>query len=168
MRQLIKHIGRMGALVLLLFLPGCGDRHAGHDPASTLPSHATFETVAARQFVLKDETSRTRGSLVIDTNDVVRVRLGNSHNGGVFVLSIFPDGRAALILRDDRSRNRISMFLADGGRPVLRLHEHANIILTDERGRNRAVLRVPTNGVPELRLYDDRMKITAIAPDSGS
>ena len=163
MKQLLDHIGLTIVLVLLLLLAGCSDQPADDSSVPILPSHAAFETVTARQFVLMDEAGQSRGRIAIDTNDVVR--LGSSHNDGIFVLSVFPDGRAALILRDRGNRNRIGMSIHDGGRPLLSLTENANIILRDERGRNRAVLRVPTNGVPELRLYNDRMKMTAIAPD---
>ena len=167
MKQLLDHIGLTIVLVLLLLLAGCSDQPADDSSVPILPSHAAFETVTARQFVLMDDAGQSRGSLAIDTDDVVRVRLGNSDNNGVFVLSVFPDGRAALILRDRGNRNRIGMSIHDGGRPLLSLTENANIILRDERGRNRAVLRVPTNGVPELRLYDDGMKKTSIVPDRG-
>lgn len=165
MKQSTKHLYCKSTLVLCILLPGCSDQQTPSVASPSIPPHVVCETVTAKELVLKDDKGDTRGSLAIDADDVVRVQLGSSHNDGVFVLSVFPDGRAALILRDRGNRNRIGMSIQDGGRPLLSLTENANIILRDERGRNRAVLRVPTNGTPELRLYNDQLKKTSIVPD---
>lgn len=82
-----------------------------------------------------------------------------------FLLSVFPDGRVALLLRDHGGRNRVGLSIHGGGRPVVTLSENANIILRDDRGRNRAVLRVAEDGSPELVLYDEKGKATRVAPE---
>ena len=115
-----------------------------------LPARAKFDTVEANRFVLKDDKGVARAVMEIDTNNVARMRMGRKEGQNVFLLSVFPDGRAALILRDDRGRNRIAMSIRKDGWPALSLTENANILLKDDRGRLRTALRMPNDGNPRL------------------
>jgi len=129
------------------------------------PNVGVFDRVEAKEFVLRGNDGRTRAKIAIDNGDVVRFSARSDKQPDAFLLSVFPDGRVALLLRDDRGRNRVGMSIHEGGRPVLTLSEFANIILHDDRGRNRAVLRVAEDGSPELVLYDEKGRATRVSPD---
>ncbi len=157
------------ALMLVASMPGqAGDRprkqRRERDKPAAAPNNAVFDTVEATAFVLRDKKGARRATITTDSADVVRFAIGTQKNSGVFLLSVFPDGRAALILRDDRGRNRASMAIRADGSPAVSLSENANLILQDARGRNRAVLRMPAEGEPQLLLYDERMRSTVVKP----
>lgn len=129
------------------------------------PTVGVFDRIEAKEFVLRDNDGRTRARIGIDGGDVVRFSASSDTQSDAFLLSVFPDGRVALLLRDDSGRNRVGMSLHEGGRPALTLSENANIILHDDRGRNRAVLRVAEDGSPELVLYDEKGRATRVTPE---
>lgn len=129
------------------------------------PNVGVFDRIEAKEFVLRGDDGRTRARIGVDNSDVVRFSANSDTQSDAFLLSVFPDGRVALLLRDDGGKNRVGMSIHEGGRPALTLSENANIILRDDRGRNRAVLRVAEDGSPELVLYNDKGRATRIAPE---
>ncbi|HEX8200955.1 MAG TPA: hypothetical protein VF590_10730 [Isosphaeraceae bacterium] len=150
------------ALALLLGLvragePQSSDRARG-GPSTEEPIVGVFDRIEAKEIVLRDDAGRVRARLGVDGSDVVRFTASSAARTDAFLLSVFPDGRGALIFRDDRGRNRISLSVRDDGRPVLTLDEEATILLRDARGRNRAVLSVPEDGPPRLRLDDETLR----------
>lgn len=135
------------------------------DPKKEEPSVGVFDRVEAKEFVLRDNDGRTRAKIGIDRGDVVRFSASSDTQSDAFLLSIFPDGRVALLLRDDGGRNRVGMSIHEGGRPALTLSENANIVLYDDRGRSRAVLRVAEDGSPELVLHGEKGRVTRLTPE---
>jgi hypothetical protein len=149
-------------LALLLGLARAGEpRHwqgRRTRPAASEPSVGVFDRIEAKEIVLRDDAGRVRARIAVDGGDVLRFSASSGERADAFLLSVFPDGRGALIFRDDRGRNRIAMSVRADGRPVLTLDEDANIILRDARGRNRAVLGVPDDGPPRLQLDDETLR----------
>ena len=133
-----------------------------------LPENAEFKSVSAKSFLLQDGYGSTRASLAIDGGDVVRMTIGNRDQGEVFLLSVFPDGRAALLLKDGHGQTRLGLSIQEDGRPVMKMSDGAAVILQDDRFRNRAVLNVHSNGTPALTLYDDQMRGTRFDAQRGN
>ncbi len=138
---------------------------AGPDSMEQEPNIGVFDRIEAKEFVLRGNDGRTRARIGVDSSDVVRFSANSDTQSDAFLLSVFPDGRVALLLRDGDGKNRVGMSTHEGGRPVVTLSENANIILRDDRGRNRAVLRVSEDGSPELALYDDKGRATRVTPE---
>jgi hypothetical protein len=113
-----------------------------------------FGRVEVREFALVDGEGHERASLNIDGGDVVRLRIGSDKGRETCLLSVFPDGRAAFLLKDDRNRNRATIAVAEDGRPFLSLDECGAITLDDERGRHRLVFRVDDGGEPAVTIKD--------------
>lgn len=137
------------------------------DEEADEPKVAVLDRIEVREIVLRDTKDRPRATIGFDKQDVLRFSAAADNLQDRFLLSVFPDGRAALIFRDARGRNRIGLSIGEDGRPVMTLDDNATIILHDDRGRNRAVLRTAEDGSPQLSLYDDKMKATVIQPPSG-
>lgn len=97
-----------------------------------------------------------RANIGVDNANVLRFSAGSEKQSNAFVLSVFPDGTAALILRDAQGRNRIGIGIREDGRPVISMDEDANLIMRDNKGRNRVVLGASTEGGPRLTLYDEK------------
>jgi hypothetical protein len=111
-----------------------------------------FGRVEVREFALVDNDGRERASLNIDGSNTVRFRVGSDKSSESLLVSVFPDGRAALLMKDDRGRNRATMAIAEDGRPFMSLDERGAFCLDDERGQHQLVLRVHDNGKPEVWL----------------
>ena len=122
------------------------------------------DRVEASEFVLRGPDSQVRMRIGVDDQGVVRVSATSKERPDAFLLSVFPDGRGALLFRDSRGRNRLGLSIREDGRTTLTLSENANIILHDEKGRNRAVVRVPDEEFPRLMLYNERMQGTVFKP----
>lgn len=111
-----------------------------------------FGRVEVREFALVDDDGQERASIGIDGSDTVRFRIGSDKSSETLLLSVFPDGRAALLMKDGRGRNRATMAIAEDGRPFMSLDERGAFCLDDERGQHQLVLRVHDDGKPEVWL----------------
>lgn len=109
-----------------------------------------FGRLEAREFFLIDDDGRERASLIVDSGNVLRFKAGSERTSDSFLLSVFPDGRTALLMKDARGRNRATMAIAEDGRPFMSLDERGAFCLDDERGQHQLVLRVHDDGQPEL------------------
>jgi len=109
-----------------------------------------FGRVEVREFALVDDDGRERASMSVDGSDTVRFRIGSDKSSETLLLSVFPDGRAALLMKDNRNRNRATMAIAEDGRPFMSLDERGAFCLDDERGQHQLVLRVHDDGKPEV------------------
>lgn len=127
-------------------------------------SSLTVDRVDAREIVLRGDDGRVRATLGVDGGNVLRIRASSDKQQDRFVLSVFPDGRTALLMKDDRGRNRLTLAMREDGRPFISMTDNASLILHDDRGRNRAVLHSLTDADPELVLYDADSTARTIRP----
>lgn len=127
-------------------------------------SNLTVDRIDAREIVLRGEDGQVRATLGVDGGNVLRIKAGSGKQQERFVLSVFPDGRTALLMRDDRGRNRLTLAMREDGRPFISMTDNASLILHDDRGRNRAVLHSLTDADPELVLYDADTTSRVIRP----
>lgn len=128
---------------------------AAIDPPAPRPDrqrakNRRFGRVVASEFVLVDDRGRLRAQIGIDGSDVVRLRIGSEKTSESVVLSVFPNGRAAFLMKDDRGRNRATLAIAEDGRPFMSLDDRGSFCLDDARGQHRLVLRAHDDGKPEI------------------
>ncbi len=131
--------------------PRPAERRPNHDDERPLKDRR-FGRVEVREFALVDDDGQERASIGIDGGDVVRFRIGSEKSSESLLLSVFPDGRTALLMKDARGRNRATMAIGDDGRPFMSLDERGAFCLDDERGQHQLVLRVHDDGKPEVWL----------------
>lgn len=125
-------------------------------------SEATFETInvdkiKVSEFTVTDENGTARATINVDGGNVLRFRAGSNETDERFVLSVFPDGRAALLMKDDRGRNRVAIAIAEDGRPFINLSDDPSIIFDDSHSRNRLVMQLEQHGQPVIRLDDHKV-----------
>ena len=129
--------------------PGAAD--ADHAEQRRLKDRR-FNRIEVREFALVDDEGQERASIGIDGSDTVRFRIGSDKSSESLLVSVFPDGRTALLMKDGRGRNRATMAIAEDGRPFMSLDERGAFCLDDERGQHQLVLRVHDDGKPEVWL----------------
>lgn len=131
-------------------------------------SDATFETIKVdkinvSEFTVSDADGIARATINVDGGNVLRFRAGSEKTNESFILSVFPDGRAAFLLKDDRGRNRIAIAIAEDGRPFVNLTDNPSITLDDSHSRNRLVMRLDEHGKPTIRLDDHKVSTRTIS-----
>ena len=116
----------------------------GPTVATAQPAGAALKVVRANQFVLEDETGKTRA------------RLRMSRSGPELVLCD-EKGNPRAELSVDKDRPRLALLDEDGkGRAVLSVSKGgASVSLSDEKGKTRASL-VVLKGGPSVNLDDEK------------
>jgi hypothetical protein len=161
----------MLAALVIAFILGALTWSAGGLPATSAVAREESGTsrflaadrIEARELILRDGQGRSRASFFVDGGDVVRFQAGSAERNDALVISVFPDGRSALLLRDKSGRNRVTLHLHEDGRPTVALDHDATLILRDAAGRNRAVLSAHEESVPTIFLDDQVIRSTSRA-----
>lgn len=120
-------------------------------PTAATSSQLTVDKIETREITIRDSRGRSRATLGVDGGDVLRFVASSDEHEALWI-SVFPDGRAAILLRDHRGVNRVAISTREDGRPLITMHEDANILLRDARGRNRIVIGSDKEGEPHVRL----------------
>lgn len=120
------------------------------------PKNLKLNSLEVKEFTLVDSAGEPRVEMSVDGGGITRFRMGGKRSRESILISAFPNGQAAILLRDGSGSNRVSMYINEEGRPSLRLDENGAITLTDERRVNMATLKVDAQGTPSLDLRDDR------------
>jgi hypothetical protein len=141
-RRLRRYAGAM--LVVVAMVLGLGAALIYYSVRSGLPGSA--QSVAARQFVLRDAKGTVRGAWGMADDGAVRFVLSDAGGRQRVRLSLLQDGSAGLSFADTADRKLAVLGL---------LPDHTtNLALTDPAGIPRAVLGVAPNGSSNLVFAD--------------
>jgi hypothetical protein len=141
-RRLRRYTGVM--LLVVAMVLGLGAALIYYSVRSGLPGSP--QTVAARQFVLRDPKGTVRGAWGLSEDGAVRFVLSDADGRQRVRLSLLQDGSAGLSFADTADRKLAVLGL---------LADHTtNLALTDPAGIPRAVLGVAPNGSSNLVFAD--------------
>ena len=141
-RRLRRYAGAM--LVVVAMVLGLGAALIYYSVRSGLPGSS--QTLAARQFVLRDAEGTTRGAWGFSEDGSVRFVLSDASGRQRVRLSLLQDGSAGLSFADSADRKLAVLGL---------LADHTtNLALTDPAGIPRVVLGVSPNGSSNLVFAD--------------
>ena len=97
---------------------GPAKRRERHDSAPDAAfGELKADRVTVREFVVVGDDGRERATIEVDGGNVLRFRAGSQGTDDRFALSVFPDGRAALLFKDDRGVNRLVLRIDADGEP---------------------------------------------------
>ena len=141
-RRMRRYTGTM--LVVVAMVLGLGAALVWYSVRSGLPGSP--QSVAARQFVLRDARGTTRGAWGMAEDGAVRFVLSDAAGRQRVRLSLLQDGSAGLSFADSADRKLAVLGL---------LPDHTtNLALTDPAGIPRVVLGVSPNGSSNLVFAD--------------
>jgi hypothetical protein len=141
-RRLRRYVTAM--LVVIAMVLGLGASLIWYSSRSGLPGSP--QTVAARQFVLRDANGKVRGALGLGDDGAVRLVLSDPNERQRVRLSLLEDGSAGLSFADSSDR-KLAVF-------GLLPDYTTNLALTDPAGIPRAVLGVSPDGSSNLVFAD--------------
>jgi hypothetical protein len=106
---------------------------------STVP-----EIVAAKQFVVRDESGRTLAALGVDETGAAGLVVNDDGGTNRIALGLKPEGTAGLALKGEDGGLRGQLVTQPDGRSELSLH--------DDRGTPRAGIGLTAEGLPRFGL----------------
>jgi len=116
-------------------------------------NNASFDTVEAKQFIIRDSKGRIRARIHVNDKDIVSFSLGSAESENQLFACVHPDGTTIFDIYDRAHSVGISLV---GGGPrddtFIALNPQARVILRNYHFSPALTLGMSTNDVPYLQL----------------